>query len=210
MKQEFFQLWVYLSASPLFGLTATLAAYSMGLAVARRFRFHPAVNPVVIAVAILVIVLQLTGLEYPRYFDGAQFVHFMLGPATVALAVPIFAHLPTLKRYRWSLLVALLAGGAASALSAVGIAMALGASGQTIMSLLPKSVTAPIAMGISEQIGGTPALTAVYCISTGVLGAILAQYVFCAARIRSWLIQGFTLGIAAHGIGTARAFQQNV
>jgi putative effector of murein hydrolase len=88
--------------------------------------------------------------------------------------------------------------------------MALGASGQTIMSLLPKSVTAPIAMGISEQIGGTPALTAVYCISTGVLGAVLAQYVFYAARIRSWLIQGFTLGIAAHGIGTARAFQQNV
>lgn len=133
----------------------------------------------------------------------------MLGPATVALAVPLLAHLPTLKRYRWSVLVALLMGGVSSALSAVGIAWALGASQQTIMSIVPKSVTAPIAMGISEQIGGNPALTAVYCISTGVLGAVLAQYVFRAARIRSWRAQGFTLGVVAHGIGTARAFQQN-
>ncbi|HEY9846651.1 MAG TPA: LrgB family protein, partial [Candidatus Caenarcaniphilales bacterium] len=90
---------------------------------------------------------------------------------------------------------------------AVVVAWLLGASEQTIMSLLPKSITAPIAMGISEQIGGTPALTAVYCIMTGILGAVLARYVFNAMGVSSWVVRGYALGTAAHGIGTARAFQ---
>lgn len=155
-QEEFFQLWVYLSTSPLSGLTFTLAAYCAGLYVARSLRLHPLANPVAIAVAVLVALLTLTDVPYPRYFEGAQFVHFLLGPATVALAVPMVAQLPTLKRHRWSLLLALLCGGAASALSAVGIAWLMGGSTETLMSLLPKSVTAPIAMGISERIGAIP------------------------------------------------------
>jgi len=209
MKPEFFQLWVYLSATPLFGLAATLAAYCAGLWVARRAGLHPLANPVAIAVLVLVAVFALTGVPYPQYFEGAQFVHFLLGPATVALAVPLFAQLPALRRHRWPLLLALVCGGVASALTAVGVAWLLGASEETMLSLLPKSVTAPIAMGIAEQIGGNPALTAVYCVTTGILGAVLSRYVFSACGVRSPIARGFSLGTAAHGIGTARAFQES-
>lgn len=209
MKPEFFQLWVYLSASPLFGLTATMLAYCAGLWLARRANLHPLANPVAIAVLILVGLFSVTGVHYAQYFEGAQFVHFLLGPATVALAVPLFAQLPSLRRYRWPLLVALVCGGVASALSAVGIAWVLGASEETMLSLLPKSVTAPIAMGIAEQIGGNPALTAVYCVTTGIVGAVLSRYVFAACGVRSAIARGYALGTAAHGIGTARAFQES-
>ena len=209
MNPDIFNLWVYLSTSPLFGLTATLVAYLVGLYVARRAGLHPLANPVAIAIAILVPLLWATRIEYPKYFEGAQFVHFLLGPATVALAVPLFAQLDTLRRYRWPLIVGLIAGGAASALSAVAIAWLLGASEETILSLTSKSVTAPIAMGISEQIGASPALTAVFCIATGVLGAICGRYVFDALGLSRWSVRGYALGTAAHGIGTARAFQVN-
>ncbi|ODT36241.1 MAG: hypothetical protein ABS55_06785 [Lautropia sp. SCN 70-15] len=209
MKPELFQLWVYLSASPLFGLTATMLAYCAGLWVARRANLHPLANPVAIAVLLLVGVFSVSGVQYAQYFEGAQFVHFLLGPATVALAVPLFAQLPALRRHRWKLLLALACGGLASALSAVGVAWLLGASQETMLSLLPKSVTAPIAMGIAEQIGGNPALTAVYCVTTGIVGAALGRYVFGVFGVRSALARGFALGTAAHGIGTARAFQES-
>ena len=210
MTQDFFRLWVYLSGQPLFGLTLTLAAYSLGLFLAQRARLNPLANPVAIAVTLVVAVLLATGIEYPRYFEGAQFVHFLLGPATVALAVPIHGRRAILRRHLGPLLVSLLAGGAASALTALACGWALGASPETLLSMLPKSVTAPIAMGISEQIGGNPALTAVYCITTGILGAVVGRFLFEAMGIGNWVVRGFALGTAAHGIGTARAFQVNV
>jgi predicted murein hydrolase (TIGR00659 family) len=209
MAPEFFKLWVYLSTSPLFGLTATLLAYLAGLYVSERARLHPLANPVLIAVALLVPLLWLTRVEYPTYFEGAQFVHFLLGPATVALAVPLLAQFATLKRYGKALVIGLIAGGAASAASAVAIAWLLGASEQTVLSLASKSVTAPIAMGISEQIDATPALTAIFCIVTGILGAVMGRFVFDGLRLARWAVRGFALGTAAHGIGTARAFQVN-
>jgi putative effector of murein hydrolase len=103
----------------------------------------------------------------------------------------------------------LLAGSLAAVASAVGIAWALGASPATLLSLVPKSVTAPIAMGIADKIGGLPALAAVFAVTTGVVGAALGKYVLDALRIRDWRVRGFALGVAAHGIGTARAFQVN-
>lgn len=207
MQPGLFELWVYLSASPLFGLTGTLAAYCCGLYLARRTGQHPLANPVAVAVLLLIALLSMTGVDYPRYFEGAQFVHFLLGPATVALAVPLIDHLATLRRYRWPLVSALLCGGVASAASAVGIAWLLGAGDETLLSLLPKSVTAPIAMGIAEQIGGNPTLTAVYCIITGIVGAASSRYLFAAIGVQGLVARGFALGTAAHGIGTAHAFQ---
>jgi predicted murein hydrolase (TIGR00659 family) len=207
MTPNIFKLWVYLSTSPLFGLTATLLAYLAGLYISERARLHPLANPVAIAIALLVPLLWATRVEYPTYFEGAQFVHFLLGPATVALAVPLLAQLPALKRYGKALILGLLAGGVASAGSAVAIAWLLGASEQTVLSLTAKSVTAPIAMGISEQIGATPALTAIFCVVSGIFGAISGRYVFDALRLARWTVRGFAIGTAAHGIGTARAFQ---
>jgi predicted murein hydrolase (TIGR00659 family) len=199
-------IWVYLSTTPLLGLTATLVAYQAAFWVYRRGGYHPLLNPVALAVALLVALLVATGTPYRTYFDGAQFVHFLLGPATVALAVPLYSQLDKLRRLLWPIAGALLAGSLTAVASAVAIAWALGASRETVVSIAPKSVTAPIAMGISEKIGGLPSLTAILVVSTGILGAVLARYVLNGLRVEDHAVRGFSVGVAAHGIGTARAF----
>lgn len=201
------EVWVYLSASPLLGLTLTLLAYQGAVYINQRCRMHPLANPVLIAVVMLVCLLVATGTTYRTYFDGAQFVHFLLGPATVALAIPLQAQLPRLKQLALPLLVALLAGSLTAVFSAVSIGWLLGASEPTLLSLAPKSVTTPIAMGIAERLGGLPSLTAVLVILTGIVGATGARYVYRLMRIEDHAVRGFAIGVAAHGIGTARAFQ---
>lgn len=200
-------LWVYLRETPLLWLTATLAAYGVGHALHRRMGGSPLVNPVAVAVILLVAVLTATDTAYATYFDGAQFVHFLLGPATVALAVPLWRHLGEVRRRLVPMLAALFAGSVTAAVSAVGIAALLGAGPETMLSLAPKSVTTPIAMGVAERIGGLPSLTAVLVILTGILGAMIATPLLNALAIRDWAARGYAVGVAAHGIGTARAFQ---
>jgi len=201
------EIWVYLTATPLLGLTLTLLAYQFAVWCYRRSGGNPAANPVAIAVVVVVALLTLTGTPYRTYFEGAQFVHFLLGPATVALAVPLYTQLPRLKTMLLPLLGALLVGSLTAVVSAVGIGWALGASVESIRSLAPKSVTTPIAMGIAEKIGGLPSLTAVLVVTTGIVGAIAAKPLLNALRIQDHAVRGFAVGVAAHGIGTARAFQ---
>ena len=198
--------WVYLSASPLIGLTLTLVAYQLAFWIYRRSGERAWANPVLLAIVIITAFLMVTDTPYPRYFEGAQFVHFLLGPATIALAVPLYLHWPRLKRMALPLIVALFAGSITAALSAVGIAKLLGATPATVFSLAPKSVTTPIAMGVAEQIGGIPSLTAVLVILTGIIGAIGFPTLFRLMRVHDHAAQGFAVGIAAHGLGTARAF----
>lgn len=201
------EIWVYLSASPLLGLTLTLAAYQAAFWLYRRAGFHPLANPVLLSVAMLASVLLVTRTPYQTYFDGAQFVHFLLGPATVALAIPLYAQWSRLKAMAGPLVIALVAGSLTAALSAWGIGALLGASRESLMSLAPKSVTTPIAMAVAERLGGLPSLTAVLVITTGILGAIGARYLYRWLRIDDHAVKGFAIGIASHGIGTARAFQ---
>lgn len=201
------KVWVYLSASPLLWLTATLLAYQIAYAVYARSRFNPLANPVAIAVALLVLILSFTKTPYQTYFDGAQFVHFLLGPATVALAIPLYLQIDKLRRNWFAFIVSALLGGASAIATAMGIAWALGASPATVLSLAPKSVTMPIAMGIAEKTGGLPSLTAVLVMVTGILGASCARYVFNLMKIGDHSIRGFALGLTSHGIGTARGFQ---
>ncbi|MEH6434472.1 LrgB family protein [Massilia sp. DD77] len=199
--------WVYLSASPLLGLTMTLCAYLAAQWVFKRSKGSPLANPVAIAIALLAAVLWLSGMSYQRYFAGAQFVHFLLGPATVALAVPLVRQLPRLRQAFLPLAAALVAGCVTAIVSAVGVALLLGATPELAYTLGPKSATSPIAMAISERLGGIPALTATMVVGTGVFGAVVAKYVFQPLRIRSHAARGFALGLASHGVGTARAFQ---
>jgi predicted murein hydrolase (TIGR00659 family) len=201
------KVWVYLSASPLLWLTTTLLAYQLAFYLYTRSKFNPLVNPVAIAVALLVLVLSSTGTEYQTYFEGAQFVHFLLGPATVALAIPLYQQLPKLRRNWFALLGSALVGGAAAIATAMGVAWALGASPATVLSLAPKAVTMPIAMGVAEKIGGLPSLTAVLVMLTGILGATMARWIFNLLKIDDHSVRGFALGLTSHGIGTARAFQ---
>lgn len=200
-------LWVYLSTTPLLGLTVTLLAYQAAWWVHRRSGSSPLANPVMIAVAALVALLAISGTSYQTYFDGAQFVHFLLGPATVALAVPLYTQFRRVRAMMLPVIAGLLVGSFTAAVSAVLVARLFGASLVTQLSLAPKSVTTPIAMGVAERIGGIPSLTAVLVISTGILGAVLGRYLFDALRIDDAAIRGFATGVTAHGIGTARAFQ---
>lgn len=200
-------VWVYLAATPLLGLTVTLLVYQCAFVLYQRSGFHPFANPVAMAVVALGCLLWATGTPYATYFEGAQFVHFLLGPATVALAVPLFEQLSRLKRLWLPMLGALVVGTLAATVTAIGVGWALGASKATLASLAPKSVTTPVAMGIAEKIGGLPSLTAVLVVCTGIVGAASARFLFDALRITDPTVRGFALGTAAHGIGTARAFQ---
>ncbi|MBB1600033.1 MULTISPECIES: LrgB family protein [unclassified Variovorax] len=210
---RFVELWVYLSASPLFGLTATLVVYLLAQAVYMRLDSAPWANPVLWSVIVLAGGLLATGVDYPRYFAGAQFIHFLLGPAVVALAWPLWLRRAELRARFGRVLLAALLGGVAASASAVALGWAVGLPHDVLMSLAPKSVTAPVAMGIAEKIGGIPALSAVFAVLTGLVGALSGKYLFDLLRIATtpggWAARGFALGTAAHGIGAARALHVN-
>lgn len=207
--REFAEIWTYLAEGPLLWLAATLVAYSIGDALFKAAGRNPLVNPVLIAVILLAGLLGVTGTSYATYFEGAQFVHFMLGPATVALALPLYLNLARIRETALPMIAALLAGSLTAMLSALAIAWALGVRADILLSLAPKSATAPVALGVSEAIGGSPTLTAVLVILTGITGAVLATPLLNLMRIKDWRARGFAVGVAAHGIGTARAFQVN-
>lgn len=208
---DFVQLWVYLASTPLFGLTATLGVYVLVHAFYTRMAQAPWANPVLWSVVVLAFGLGVTGTAYPTYFSGAQFIHFLLGPAVVALAWPLWQRRAALRRRGLVFMLAALVGGVAAALSAVGLGWAVGLPQEVLRSLAPKSVTAPVAMGVADQIDGIAALAAVFAVVTGLIGAISGKYLFDALGIgtdaRGWMVRGFALGTAAHGIGAARALQ---
>lgn len=207
MTPGFHHIWVYLASTPLLWLTLTLVAFAVGDGISAAARRNPLVNPVVIAAGLLIILLVATGTTYDTYFAGAQFVHFLLGPATVALGLPLWRNRVAVRRNLLPMCAALGAGSLTAIASAVGIAWALGAPGPILASLPAKSVTAPIAMALTEQIGGIPALAAVLVVLTGILGSVIVTPLMNAFRIRDFAARGFAVGVASHGIGTARAFQ---
>ncbi|WP_157267787.1 LrgB family protein [Azohydromonas aeria] len=204
---DFVQLWVYMASTPLFGLTATLVTYVLAQAFYARVGHAPWANPVLWSVAMLGLLLLATRTPYPAYFAGAQFVHVLLGPAVVALGWPLWLRREALRRRGAALVLAALAGGTAAAGSALALGWALGLPADVLRSLAPKSVTAPVAMGIAERLGGIPALAALFAVLTGMVGALSAKYLFDGLGVRDWAVRGFALGTAAHGIGAARALQ---
>ena len=209
MTTSVFDIWVYLSARPLLWLTVTLIAYVIADAIAEHFNRPAILNPVPMAAGALIIILSVSGTPFSTYFEGAPFIHFLLGPATVALAVPLFQHIGPVRRNLLPMAGALVAGSLTAIMTAMGVAWALSLPLPVIISIAPKSVTTPIAMGIAETLGGIPTLAAVLVILTGILGATLVTPLLNLLRIKDYAARGFAVGIAAHGIGTARAFQVN-
>jgi len=203
------QFWIYLAEQPLFFLALTLGAYLIGDRIAAATGRNPIANPVLIAIILVGAVLLLSGTPHQRYFEGARFIHVLLGPATVALALPVFRNRTLIAKQWRTISLALLIGALTGIASTLLFAKLLGLSTSTLASLAPKSVTAAIAMGISEQVGGNPPLTAVIVIATGVLGAIIVTPLMNLLRINDYAARGFAAGISAHGIGTARALQVN-
>ena len=207
MPQEVELLWVYLSEEPLTWLTVTVIAYALADRLAARVGRHPLANPVVVSAVLVIALLGITGTPFPTYFEGAQFVHFMLGPATVALAIPLVQNRALVRRSAKPIAAALVAGSVTAVTSALVVGWVLGLPGDVLASLAPKSVTTPIAMGIAEALGGIPPLTAVLVILTGIIGAVAVTPLMNLLKMTDMRARGFAAGVAAHGIGTARAFQ---
>lgn len=209
MNSDMSQLWCYLSTSPLLWLTVTLLAYQLGVWCFQRCGCSQLLNPVLTAVLVLVLLLKLSATDYQTYFRGAQFIHFLLGPATVALAIPLYREIAVIRKSFMPIIVSLFAGSLAAILSAVGIARLLGGERILLLTLSPKSVTTPIAMGISEQIGGLPALTAVAVVLTGITGVVIGDLVLNRMKVHDETARGMAFGIASHGIGTAHAMHKS-
>lgn len=201
-----FSLWVYLSTTPLLWLTVTLMGWLIADWLAMRAGRNPLVNPILISVVLIASVLLATGTDYATYFEGAQFVHFLLGPATVAIAVPLIRNLELVRQNLVPLLAALIVGSVTASVSAIMLAQAFGLPTDILLSLAPKSVTAAVGMGIAENTGGIPSLTAVLVILTGIFGAVIVTPLMNAMGVKDYAARGFSVGLASHGIGTARAF----
>ncbi len=199
-------LWVYLAASPLLWLTLTLVVWIGANAVSARCGRHPLANPVLLSIAAIALVLKTTGTPYRSFFAGAQFVHFLLGPATVALAIPIVRQWPLVRSTLVPILAALVVGSVTAVVSVILLGKIAGLPSSVIISFAPKSTTAGVAMAISSAMGGDAALTAVLVVMTGILGAVIVTPFMNAMRIRDYAARGFAVGLASHGIGTARAY----
>ena len=207
--QRLNEIWLYVAQTPLFWLTMTVTVYQVATFLYRRAGMMPLLNPVLIAMMMMVAILQLSHTPYKIYFNNTQFIHFLLGPATVALAIPLYGYYHKLKLMLIPILGALMVGSLTGIISAVALGWLMGLSRVTLLSLMAKSVTTPIAMGISEQVGGLPSLTAVFVIITGIIGAVIAPTLLDLSQIKEDSVRGFAIGLSSHGLGTARAFQMN-
>jgi len=204
MRDVLMALWIPLEPSPLLWLGATLLAYVLGQAAQRACGGSPFANPVLIAILLMVALLKVTGTPYQTYFAGARFIHFLLGPATVALAVPLARNLSHMRRSLRGLGLALLAGSLTSALSGIGAVWLLGGSRAVALSMAPKAVTTPIAMAVAQEAGGLPALTAALAIAGGIIAAVIGETVLRHLRIDDWRAHGLAAGVAGSGVAAAQ------
>jgi putative effector of murein hydrolase len=191
-----------LRAEPLFLLTATIAFYLAGAWLQRRTRAAIA-NPTLIAIVLVGLMLWALHLPYAQYFANVQLLHFLLGPATVALAIPMVLSLEHLRRGLWPTLLALLCGCLTGAVSAYTLVRLCGGTQQLALSMLPKSLTTPIAMGVSDTIGGIPSLSAVFGITAGILVAVILPGVLKLLRVHHPAATGLAAGTAGSGIAAA-------
>ena len=207
MSADLSALLAALAGTPLPWLVLTLLAYLGALALYRRSGAHPLLIPVLTAVVFIVVALMATGTPYATYRDGVSLLSLLIGPATVALAVPLYGQRARIRQMWRPLGIALLVGSTVAIASALLIAWALGGTLETLMSLAPKSATMPIALPVAERMGGLPSLAAVAVAITGIAGTILAGPVLRLLRIHDPAVRGFAVGLTAHAIGTARELQ---
>ena len=208
-QQKLYYIWIYLQAEPLFWLTLTIGSYLIADFIYRKSNLFPLLNPVALSVLLVSLILISFNIQYERYFDGAKFIHFLLGPATVALAIPIYRKWDLIVSNSKAILISLILGSFFAIFITYVLSLQFKLQEELIFSLLPRSVTAPIAMGISEIIGGIPSLTAIITLITGVVGASLGVFVFDLMKLKKMEARGFSLGLASHGLGTARAMSRD-
>ncbi|WP_207884526.1 LrgB family protein [Pseudomonas sp. 30_B] len=192
---------------PLFCVGVTLGAYQLALAAYERTRWV-FLQPVLVSMLIVIGVLLACGIDYAEYSTSAKVLTILLGPATVALAVPLFLNLKRIRQLFWPTLITLVVAGLFATGLGIGLGWLFGVDHELLMSLAPKSVTSPIAMLVASQIGGVAALAAVFVLITGVLGAILGPELLRRVGVHHPAAQGMALGMTAHAVGTSRALQE--
>lgn len=193
----------WLLEEPLTWLVATLLAFRLGVHLRERTG-HPLAQPVLIAVVLLGTALVVLDVDVATYAEGTELVTFLLGPATVALAVPLHRQLPRLRGWVLPMVAGLLVGVVVSVVSAVLVLRALGGDQLLQRTVSPKATTAPVAIALSDTVGGIPALTAVIGVTAGILGAVAAPTVLTWLRIHEHRARGLAAGSVSHGIGTSR------
>lgn len=209
MSLHLSQAWASTVHSPLLGIVLTLGAYQAARALWRRSGRSSLANPVLVAILIVVAVLLATGTSYPDYLDGARYISFLLGPATVALALPLHRQARRIRSAAFPVLSALVVGSVGAVVLGVLVTRALGGDDQLALTVAPKSATTPVAIALSQSSGGLPALTAVLTVLTGVIGAVAAPRVLTLLRVRDERVRGLAIGMSSHGIGTARALHDH-
>ena len=198
------QVWTPLATTPLLWLIVTLASYLAGQALQRRCGGSPLVNPVLVATLTVVAIVAASGTSYQAYFSGAQFINFLLGPVTIALAVPLAKNLRLVRANLRGIGLALLAGSLTSMVTGVGLVWAFGGSRAVALSMVAKAVTTPIAMAVSQQVGGIPALTAALAILGGIVAAITGERMLRRMRVADWRAHGLAAGVAGSGVAAAQ------
>ena len=196
-------------SNPLFGVFLTLLAFKFGQWCYKKSNHNPFLQPMIVGLFSVFLALLAFGLSFDQYFATAQPLHLMLGPVTVALAVPLYENVQRIRAMLAPVLITVLLASTITVSITVGIAWLMGAGKTTLLSLLTKSITTPIAMAISTEIGGIPSLAAVFVIYTGIIGVIVGPSLLNKLKVTDKRIRGITMGISAHAIGTARAIEED-
>ena len=200
------ELMAFLS-NEIFLIALTFIAFLGAQLLQRRFGVK-LLNPILVSIIVLIVILSSAGIDYDTYRAGGKYIEFWLKPAVVALGLPLYKQLSTIKKQLLPLLLSELAGCVAGIVSVVALAELLGASREIIMSLAPKAVTTPIAMEISAAVGGIPALTAAVVVCTGIFGGMAGFKIVKLSHVKSPIAQGLSIGTAAHAIGTSAAMER--
>jgi len=203
------EAWTAVATSPVLGVALTLAGYQVGRWLWVRTGNHPYVNPVLVAIVIVALALWLTGIDYDTYMEGGSVIALLLGPATVALAWPLHLEMALVRRAVVPILLGITFGSGTAVVAAVLVTRWLGGTEGLALSMAPKSTTTPVALALSETIGGIPALTAVLTILTGIVGAVVGPRLLTLMRVRDRTVRGLAVGVSSHGIGTAQMLHES-
>lgn len=196
--------WDAFVATPLFGASLTLAAYLLAQRIWARLGKPAAANPTMLAIAFVVATLAATGVSFEDYWHGGQFIDFFLGPATVALALPLYRSDGRIREAALAITTGLIVGSAAAIASAIAVVTVTGGDRVLAMSMAPKSATTPVAIATAAANGGAGAIAAAFTLTAGILGALFGPAILSLVRVRDPHVRGFAVGLSSHGIGIAR------
>lgn len=193
-------------SSPVFGVFISIIAYLIGGIIKEKLKFA-LFNPLLIAIIILIAVLSCFNIDYADYSKGGDIISFFLAPATVALALPLYKKFELFKKNAVPILIGIICGAFTGIVTIIGLSRIFNISDELTISLLPKSITTPIGMALSEQLGGMPSITVVAIIITGILGSIMGPFLDKILKINDKVAMGIAMGNASHAVGTARALE---